>query len=321
MTTSVAMCTYNGARFLKEQLDSILNQSLPIDEIVICDDGSTDGTIGIIQQYINHFPNRIFLHQNSKSLGVCANFARAIELCTNECIFLADQDDVWTKDKTKTIVTYFEQYLDKSVVISNANLIDESGHSISDFTLFDVVGLTEQLKYFDRGFAMEIFLQANRATGCTMALRKNIVQSLYINKNARPNQNIQIHDGCIAMSAIIQNALGYIDKSLTLYRQHLSQTCGLGNIILKPWHFPSPIRSLNFKNTSYGINHPRIDIQQYRSQYIQKKGVLLHIGKYYKVYGMKLMWCVMFNDMCMRIKCFIKRGITLIKKLKQLFKL
>jgi glycosyltransferase involved in cell wall biosynthesis len=318
MTTSVAMCTYNGARFIREQLDSILNQSLPIDEIVICDDGSTDGTLKIIQQYINRFPNRILLHQNLQSLGVCANFAKAIELCTKDCIFLADQDDVWTKDKTKTIVAYFEQHLDKSVVISNANLIDESGHSISDFTLFDVVGLTEQLKYFDRGFAMEIFLQANRATGCTMALRKNIVQSLYINKNARPNQNIQIHDGCIAMSAIIENAFGYIKEPITLYRQHLSQTCGLDNLILKPRHFPSPIGPLNFKNISYGINHPRIDMQLYRAQYTHKAGVLKHIKMYKAAYGIKLMWIVLLNDICLRSQWLAKRAINAIKKLKKL---
>lgn len=317
MTTSVAMCTYNGARFLKEQLDSILNQSLPIDEIVICDDGSTDGTIGIIQQYINHFPNRIFLYQNSKSLGVCANFARAIELCTNECIFLADQDDVWTKDKTKTIVAYFEQHLDKSVVISNANLIDESGHSILDFTLFDVVGLTEQLKYFDRGFAMEIFLQANRATGCTMALRKNIVQSLYINKNARPNQNIQIHDGCIAMSAIIENAFGYIKEPITLYRQHLSQTCGLAELIINPWHFSSPMIPLNFKDTSYGINHPRIDMQLYRALYTRKEGVIRHIKMYKKAYGIKLMWIVLLNDIYLRAQWLANRASNVIKKIKK----
>lgn len=314
MTTSVAMCTYNGARFIQEQLDSILNQSLPIDEIIICDDGSTDETIEIIQQYINRFPNKIFLYQNTKSLGVCANFAKAIDLCTKDCIFLSDQDDVWIEDKAQMIVTYFKKHPEKSVIISNANLIDDLGQRISHLTLFDVVGLTEQLEYFDMGFAMELFLQTNRATGCTMALRRNFKSHLYINTTAHPNKDLQIHDACIAMSAIIRNALGYIEEPTTNYRQHMIQTCGLGNLILKPWHLPSPIRPLNFKNTSYGINHPRIDIQLYRPQYVQKKGVLLHVGKYYKAYGMKLMWRVMWNDIYLRMRWLKQYYINVRKK-------
>lgn len=315
MTTSVAMCTYNGARFIREQLDSILNQSLLIDEIVICDDGSTDGTLKIIQQYINQFPNRIFLHQNLQSLGVCANFAKAIELCTKECIFLADQDDVWTKDKARNIVDYFEQNVDKSVVISNANLIDESGRLISEFTLFDVVGLTEQLKYFDRGFAMEIFLQANRATGCTMALRQSYKPFVHINTNATLSSTFQIHDGCIAMSAIVKDTLGYIETPITLYRQHSLQICGLNSELL---HFASPMFPMQYIDTSYCISHPRIDMQLYRAQYTHKAGVLKHIKMYKAAYGIKLMWIVLLNDICLRSQWLAKRAINAIKKLKKL---
>lgn len=315
MTTSVAMCTYNGAQFIEEQLESILNQSLPIDEIVICDDGSTDGTIAIIQQYINRFPNRIFLYQNTKALGVCANFAKAIDLCTKDCILLSDQDDVWITDKAQIIVKYFERNPEKSVIISNANLIDDFGQQISNLTLFDVVGFTEQLEYFDKGFALEIFLQANRATGCTMAVCQKFKPHIHINLAACANTHYQIHDGCIAMSAIIKNMLGYISIPLTLYRQHLSQICGLGEYISTPLHFPSPLIRLTNINVNYGIYHPRIEMQTYRNRYIKSKGgILLHINKYYTIYGVKKMWYIMFYDIYKRMTWIVLCSLKFFKK-------
>lgn len=305
MTTSVAMCTFNGARFIESQIESILHQSLPIDEIVICDDGSTDGTIEIIEKYKEKFPNRFYLYKNIKSLGVRANFAKAIDLCTNDCIFLADQDDIWIKEKTSEVVNYFIQNPNKSVIISNANMIDEGDTMISNITLFDVLGLTEQLKYFDRGFAMEIFLRRNRATGCTMALRKSFKAYIHI-PEAIPNVYTQIHDGSIAMAAIMRESLGYIEKPLTLYRQHALQQIGLKDLLDKPWHFATPLLPLNYIDTSYGVSHPRINMQLYRTEYIHGGSVLLHINQYYKAYGFKLMWIFICYDMYKKICCHVK---------------
>ncbi len=100
MKTSVAMCTYNGESYLDEQLQSILEQTEPIDEIVICDDGSIDKTLSIIEKFIKAgTPIRLILNQ--KNLGYTRNFEKAICLCSGDIIFLADQDDIWMPEKVK----------------------------------------------------------------------------------------------------------------------------------------------------------------------------------------------------------------------------
>jgi glycosyltransferase involved in cell wall biosynthesis len=96
---SVAMATYNGAAFIYEQLASIGAQTLAPYEIVICDDGSSDDTLRIIQQFKSRSPLPVHLHRNDERLGAAQNFARAIALCEGELIALADQDDVWLPEK------------------------------------------------------------------------------------------------------------------------------------------------------------------------------------------------------------------------------
>ena len=100
---SVAMATYNGEVYLRKQLDSILHQSLPVDEIIICDDQSSDGTVDIIQEYIKQYPH-IHLYKNEQNLGYKRNFKKALSLCSKEYIFLCDQDDIWDSDKVKEMV-------------------------------------------------------------------------------------------------------------------------------------------------------------------------------------------------------------------------
>src|SRR5437588_7313199 len=96
---SIAMCTYNGARFLREQLDSFAAQSRLPDEVVICDDGSTDGTADIVRTFASGAPFPVHFHVNEPRLGITRNFERAAGLCTGSIIFFSDQDDVWLPDK------------------------------------------------------------------------------------------------------------------------------------------------------------------------------------------------------------------------------
>ena len=109
MKTSVALCTYNGQSFLSEQLNSILNQTHPVDEIIICDDCSTDQTIEIIKYFKDKFPNLIQLFENENSLGTIKNFEKAISLTKGDLIFLSDQDDIWFSSKVNEMVTFFDK--------------------------------------------------------------------------------------------------------------------------------------------------------------------------------------------------------------------
>src|SRR5215470_8302349 len=96
---SVAMCTYNGARFLAEQLGSLAAQSRLPDELVVCDDGSTDESAEIVKDFARHAPFPVRLEVNEENLGATKNFEKAIGLCRGEVIALSDQDDVWYPKK------------------------------------------------------------------------------------------------------------------------------------------------------------------------------------------------------------------------------
>ena len=107
MKLSVALCTYNGEKYIKEQLESILNQTVAIDEIIICDDRSNDKTTAIIEQFQAEYPDKISLHKNHANLGSTKNFEKSISICTGDYIFLSDQDDIWKANKVEKIIQYF----------------------------------------------------------------------------------------------------------------------------------------------------------------------------------------------------------------------
>jgi len=107
MKTSVAMCTHNGEKYIKTQLESILTQTIAIDEIVICDDRSNDNTIAIIEQIQLENPNKISLYKNHENIGSTKNFEKAISICTGDYIFLSDQDDIWKVNKFEKVIKNF----------------------------------------------------------------------------------------------------------------------------------------------------------------------------------------------------------------------
>ena len=107
---SVAIATYNGAKYFEKQLDSIVSQTLEVNQIVICDDNSHDETYEIALQYKKNHPKIDWcILKNNSNIGYSKNFRRAITNCTGDIIFLCDQDDIlWSKDKVKKIVEVFE---------------------------------------------------------------------------------------------------------------------------------------------------------------------------------------------------------------------
>lgn len=237
---SVALCTYNGERYITTQINSILCQSHPVDEIVVCDDGSTDKTIDVLESIRDKSPVEIRIHKNTINLGVCANFEQAVNLCNGDIIFLSDQDDIWIPDKVKTIVSWFETHPQKSVVFTDATLITEDDKEYSNKSLWDCIGFNKKMRrYFDKGLSLESFF-INKATGATMAIRKEISFpfSQYCN-----NDNV-LHDYCIALKALDNNRLGYIDKPLIQYRLHGNQQAGISYQLQHPEIFSNIHRPL-----------------------------------------------------------------------------
>ena len=102
---SVAMAVYNGELFLSEQLLSIMRQTHAVDEIVVCDDHSTDSTKDIVNQYVQKYPNICWkLFWNQKNIGFRKNFRQAIDACTGDIIFFCDQDDIWMENKVEVML-------------------------------------------------------------------------------------------------------------------------------------------------------------------------------------------------------------------------
>jgi len=205
---SVALCTYNGAPFLRAQLQSIVDQSVKPDQIVVCDDGSTDETIAIARQ----FPCQI--HTNTTRLGTSANFDQAIELCDGDVIFLADQDDVWHRDKIKRVLAR-----EAGCIFTNARLIDEQGKPLGR-TLWQQIGF--RVAQPTSAAIFDILTNTNVATGATMAIHSSLRKLIH------PIPPTQQHDWWIALIAAATRSIDAIDEALIDYRVHERQQSGAG---------------------------------------------------------------------------------------------
>lgn len=222
MMLSVALCTYNGADYIDAQLKSILDQTHPVDEIVVCDDGSTDETIKIIESIREENSSVITLYKNPQTLGFKENFFNAIRLCHGDVVFLCDQDDIWYPNKVETIAKWFENHPERNVVFTDASLIDGDG-KVSNDCLWQKFGFDKlKQKYLDHGYGLDVWAWCNRATGATMAFRKE-----YFNGIDWNSLSDRYHDKLIALCAIIDHCIGYICTPLIYYRLHPDQSCGV----------------------------------------------------------------------------------------------
>ena len=162
---SVALTTYNGEKYILEQLDSIKKQSRPVDEVIICDDGSTDTTIQLINEFIK--TNQLDtwkLFQNKENLGYSRNFFKAVRLCNGQHIFLCDQDDVWDKDKVKIFLSVMEEDEKIYAVSSNYIIINNMGERTK------MVSSTKK----NREIEMQEVVGSTNVKGCTMCIKKEL---------------------------------------------------------------------------------------------------------------------------------------------------
>ncbi len=221
MTISVALCTYNGEQFLKEQLDSILNQTLAVDEIIICDDKSTDATISILKEYKEIFPSVISIYENENTLKSVKNFEKAISLCTGNIIFLSDQDDIWVNNKVEKYCAFFNENPSIEVLASNGYCIDEKSVVSEKYSLWDIPEfLREQNIKIDYFKTITYF--SNIVTGASMAFRRSILPELL----PFPIIKDLHHDEWITIIASSKNAFEMLNEKYFYYRIHDKQQVG-----------------------------------------------------------------------------------------------
>jgi Glycosyl transferase family 2 len=229
---SVAMCTYNGAAFLQPQLDSIARQNRPPDELVICDDCSTDSTKEIVDKFAKHSSFPVRFHVNDRNLGSTRNFEQAISLCSGDVIALSDQDDVWSLEKLKRFEEIFTARPEVGMVFSDGEVVDDTLRS-TPWSLWELIGFREaQQSLFNAGNGFEMLLTRNVVTGATMAFRSRFRKLA----TPFPTDLIHdgwaiIHDGWLALMISATAPVVFVPELLIQYRQHAAQQMGLRSVL------------------------------------------------------------------------------------------
>lgn len=219
-TISVALCTYNGEKYLPAQLASLATQSRLPDEVVVCDDRSRDGTPELIRDFSRSAPFPVRWSVNPENLGSTRNFAQAIERCEGELIAFADQDDVWLPQKLDRLASSLEENRDAGFAFSNADLVDDTLTPLG-YTLWDALRFsTGEQCAFSNGRGFETLLRRNVVTGATLVIRACYKEWLL------PIPNVWIHDGWIALLISAIAPAVFIDEPLIQYRQHARQQLG-----------------------------------------------------------------------------------------------
>jgi len=209
---SVALCTHNGGRYVREQVESILRQTVPVSEIVLSDDASTDNTVAIVEAAVAGSGVPLVVLRNSPALGVVANFEQAAAACTGELIALSDQDDVWHDDKLERIVAAFRPEV--ALVHSDAALVDGQLAPLPSTLLESLEATAAERRELVDGRSFDTFLRRNLVTGATAVLRRSLLEP------ARPFPPSWVHDEWLAVIAAATSRTALVDAQLVDYRQH-----------------------------------------------------------------------------------------------------
>ena len=220
---SVAMATYNGQDYIKEQLISILNQNKKVDEIVICDDCSTDNTINIIKTIKNKFENfnmRLFV--NEKNMGYKINFKQALSYCRGEYIFLCDQDDIWLPNKVEKMIGIMELNKNIKVLASSYELIDSKG----DITKSNISLYRHNVKQNTlKKISFEELVVGNSFQGCSLCIRSEINDKFQNHFNEYFH-----HDWLLNIYASEVDGMYFYNEALFQYRIHGNNVIGLSGL-------------------------------------------------------------------------------------------
>ncbi|RLP76165.1 glycosyltransferase family 2 protein [Mycetocola tolaasinivorans] len=217
---SVALASHNGARYLEEQLRSILDQTVLPREIVLADDDSRDGTVDLARAVVGDtLPLRILEHR--PALGVRENFSRAIAHTEGDLIALCDQDDRWHPTRVERALDYYAARPGTELLFTNARMVDTAGMPLG-YTLFDALEFgAEERALIQSGRGAEAFLRRNLATGATVTLRRTLFD------RAAPIPDPWIHDEWLAVIAAARGSVSFLDEPLIDYRQHDSNQIGM----------------------------------------------------------------------------------------------
>ena len=243
LSVSIAMTTYNGARYLQEQLDSLAAQLVKPAELVIGDDCSTDDTLNILENFARTAPFPVHIVRNPDRLGYRANFMNVVRLCKSPLISFCDQDDFWLPENLARVVPCFEDE-ETLLVFHNAEIVDSERRRISRFYASPPPALSRRLTMSPWMFSYG-FTQTFRAT---LLPAGDLWFSL---KDHHHADEAMGHDLFFFLLASGLGNIRYIDEELTQYRLHATNAIGSGKRtkpnFLDRWRYRLEDRSETYK--------------------------------------------------------------------------
>lgn len=225
----VIVCTFNGEKYIAEQLCSILSQSCKPDLISIYDDASMDGTIGVVRQTIerdlSHIETRIV--RNEKNLGYVGNFSKGIKAAKGDILFLCDQDDRWHSDKIQIALELLNEAA-VDMVFSDGRLIDADGKVVRGKSVLMHYGLSRADISSFSAQAVARLARRNYINGAAMAIRRESAMA------ALPVPAGLPHDYWLAIWCALHGGIAASPRCLYDYRQHFNNVIGVG---LGKWYY------------------------------------------------------------------------------------
>jgi glycosyltransferase involved in cell wall biosynthesis len=224
-SVSVVLCTFNGGSYVGEQIDSILGQSHPPDEIVIADDGSSDGTLERIMRQLEQralpTPPHVKVLEATTTVGVTPNFSRAITAASADVVFLADQDDVWRPSKIAHQLAALSRQPHAMLSVSNARLIAATGAD-TGVDQFGALGVgRREVASMNSELATATLVRRSVLLGMTFAIRREVLDL------ALPIPTSWPHDYWLALVASSLGPIAVVPECLVSYRQHDANVVGL----------------------------------------------------------------------------------------------
>lgn len=212
----ILLATYNGEKYIREQIDSILNQTYKEFRLLISDDGSSDGTHQILEEYKNK-DNRIEVFIQKENLGVVKNFEFLLEKVESKYYMFSDQDDIWKETKIEKSLNKIEEGFD--LVYSDLEVVDEN-LNVTYCSYWKLKGIYNKVKKYNN---FEALYLNNFVTGCTIISKKELINSFLPLPNT---SKFVLHDYWISLIISQNGKIAYIEEPLIKYRQHKNNKVG-----------------------------------------------------------------------------------------------
>ena len=279
MKVSVAITTYNGEKYIIEQLTSILNQTRPVDEVIIADDCSLDDTPKIVRSFIaeNQLSASWHFYANDHNLGYADNFRQLIYRCKGDIVFFCDQDDVWVEDRVEKMMKVMESNGDISVLYTKECRFTEDKNNIKCYESLKCTGSLKKIQFTP-------YNRYLRTEGCTMCVRK-----IFLEEIKSEWYNGWAHDEAVWSFAILKDALYFFDYVYVLYRRHSGNVFGnkqnskekrtqyLKTVLSSSGQMVVFAKKNNLAISKIKVCNKTLNMAKYRLKFIESKNILFLI--------------------------------------------